>query len=111
MKRIQDYVYIIDATHQYVFRLCCPEIRPKTHSPIYQREMRSYPPSYRGGINWRVDAQRTDCNNETIEELLSSARHMLHLIDDEYEYYEAANEIERTLVRMNRIREASSLYV
>lgn len=66
---------------------------------------------YRGGINWRVDAQRTDCNNERIEELLSSARHMLELINDEYEYYEAANEIERTLLKMNRIREASSLYV
>ncbi len=66
---------------------------------------------YRGGINWRVDAQRTDCNNETIEELLSSARHMLDLINDEYDYYEAANEIERTLLKMNRIREASSLYV
>ena len=66
---------------------------------------------YGGGINWRVDAQRTDCNNETIEELLSSARHMLDLINDEYEHYEAANEIERTLLKMNRSREASLLYV
>ena len=66
---------------------------------------------FRGGINWRVDAQRTDCNNETIEELLSSARHMLDLINDEYDYYDAANEIERTLLRMNRVKEASSLYV
>ena len=66
---------------------------------------------FRGGINWRVDAQRTDYNNETIEELLSSARHMLDLINDEFDYYDAANEIERTLLKMNRVKEASSLYV
>jgi len=66
---------------------------------------------YRGGINWRADAERTDFNNETIEELLSSARHMLNLIEDHYDYYEAANEIERTLLKMDRIRDASSLYV
>ena len=66
---------------------------------------------YRGGINWRADAERTDFNNETIEELLSSARHMLNLIEDHYYYYEAATEMERTLVKMNRIRDASSLYM
>jgi hypothetical protein len=36
---------------------------------------------------------------------------MLDLISDEYDYYDAANEIERTLLKMNRVKEASSLYV
>jgi len=66
---------------------------------------------FRGGINWRVDRQRTEDNNETIEELLSTARHMLNLIESEYEYYDAARELERTLIKMNRFKEASSLYV
>lgn len=65
---------------------------------------------YKGSRTWVVDTNRTQYNNGTIEDLLSTARHMMTLIDDDYEYMEAAQTIEKVLVKMNRFTEAAMLY-
>lgn len=65
---------------------------------------------YSGNLTWMVDADRTNYNNVTIDGLISTACHMLTLIEDDYEYMEAAHNIEKVLVKMNRFTEAAMLY-
>lgn len=65
---------------------------------------------YDGIKNWTVNIHRTDSNNEFIEELLSSTHRMLSLINDDNDYMDAAYEIEKVLLLMNRFKEASMLY-
>ena len=65
---------------------------------------------YKGSRSWVMDANRNHYNNGTIEDLISTARHMMTLIEDDYEYMEAAHTIETVLLKMNRFTEAAMLY-
>jgi hypothetical protein len=65
---------------------------------------------YSGSQNWIFNIERSKYNKNTIEELIGSIYHMLDVINDEYHYLDAAREIEKVLLKMNRVKEAADLY-
>ena len=65
---------------------------------------------YSGSQNWIFNIERSKYNKTTIEELIGSIYHMLDVINDEYHYLNAASEIEKVLLKMNRVKEAADLY-
>jgi len=63
------------------------------------------------GIEYRVaDKERNRFNRITIDELVSSSLKMIGLILDETLYMEAAYELEKTLIKLNRTEDASKIY-
>jgi UDP-N-acetyl-D-mannosaminuronic acid transferase (WecB/TagA/CpsF family) len=59
---------------------------------------------------WVADKERNRFNRITIDELVSSSLKMLGLIIDESLYMEAAYELEKTLLKLNRTKDAAKIY-
>lgn len=59
---------------------------------------------------WQHDKSRNETNSYLINIIIDDIYKILEEIKDEFVYLEAANLIEKTLTKMNRIREAGMLY-
>jgi hypothetical protein len=63
-----------------------------------------------GSENWVTDIDRNSYNEHTIEDLIISSKRMLNKISNESSFLEAAKEIDKILLKLNRIKEATTLY-